>query len=365
MTRAASPLGLRGVTKSFGATQVIKPLHLDVAEGEMLALLGPSGCGKTTTLRIIAGFEVPDTGRVTIAGKDVTKLPPNKRALGMVFQNYSLFPHMTVGENVAFGLKMRGVGVAERTRTARTMLQTVRLDRFEDRTIHQLSGGQQQRVALARALATEPAVLLLDEPLGALDKSLRERMQFELRDIQRRFSITSILVTHDQEEALTMSDRIAVMNAGEVVQIGRPTEVYDRPRTRFVSEFLGTANIFAATVQHPEAPGEWSVALALQQGAAGKVRHPGLSAGQSLTLAVRPEKLVFGPATPGRLQARVQDVVFRGSYFAYELIAQGQDAPLFAYSQSRQQVAPDGLVGLHWNGEDAAVLDEPLAADAA
>ena len=190
----------------------------------------------------------------------MTRLPPNKRALGMVFQSYSLFPHMTVAENVAFGLRMRGTSRAERTRVVRTMLETVRLQQFEDRAVQQLSGGQQQRVALARALATEPSVLLLDEPLGALDKALRERMQFELRQLQRRFGITSILVTHDQEEALTISDRIAVMEAGTVVQLGAPTEVYAKPRTRFVSEFLGTANIFSGRVEAacgPGRPGRW------------------------------------------------------------------------------------------------------------
>ena len=352
MTQA---LQLQDVSKRFGAIQVIKPLSLDVAQGEMLALLGPSGCGKTTTLRIIAGFEVPDTGSVRIGGRDVTGLPPNKRALGMVFQSYSLFPHMTVGENVAFGLKMRGVAKAERTRVARAMLQTVRLDQFEGRAVQQLSGGQQQRVALARALATEPAVLLLDEPLGALDKSLRERMQFELRELQRRFNITSILVTHDQEEALTMSDRVAVMNAGEVVQIGRPAEVYDRPKTRFVAEFLGTANIFTGTVRGAFSEGEWTVALDLQHGASACVRHAGLAAGQLVVLAVRPEKMAFDKG--GHLRARVKDVVFRGSYYAYELRVDGQDAPLFVYSQTRQPVADDGVVGLSWDAGDAAVLE--------
>src|SRR3954447_20904802 len=209
MARAPAPLRLEGISKSFGHVRVLHPLDLDIADGEMLALLGPSGCGKTTTLRVIAGFEVPDSGRVLIGGRDITKLPPNKRTLGMVFQNYSLFPHMTVAENVAFGLKMQGASRADRTRIVRSMLETVRLAQFGDRQVNQLSGGQQQRVALARALATEPAVLLLDEPLGALDKALRERMQFELRQLQRRFCITSILVTHDQEEALTISDRIA------------------------------------------------------------------------------------------------------------------------------------------------------------
>ena len=358
MTRAPAPLRLVDVSKSFGSTTVLQPLSLDVADGEMLALLGPSGCGKTTTLRLIAGFESPDMGRVLIAGRDVTNLPPNKRALGMVFQNYSLFPHMSVGENVAFGLRMRGMNRADQTKIVRTMLQTVRLAEFEDRMITQLSGGQQQRVALARALATEPAVLLLDEPLGALDKSLRERMQFELRELQRKFGTTTILVTHDQEEALTMSDRIAVMSAGVVVQVGRPTDVYERPRNRFVSEFLGTANIFTGRVQD-SAGEEARIALALQPGISALVRHTGLAAGQPVTFAVRPERMEIGPVAPDRLRARVLDVVFRGTYFAYELQAEGQEAALFAYSQHRQSIPEDGAVGLDWAPDSPTILEEP------
>ena len=222
--------------------------------------------------------------------------------------------------------------------------------------MQQLSGGQQQRVALARALATEPAVLLLDEPLGALDKSLRKRMQFELRELQRRFATTTILVTHDQEEALTMSDRVAVMSTGEVIQVGRSTEVYERPRNRFVSEFLGTANIFDATVQDETAAGQWRVGLILQPGAAAIVAGD-LSAGHGVTLAVRPERLELGPPQPGRLRAVIKDVVFRGAYFAYELVADGQDAPLFAYTQARQPIAADGVVGLSWAPAAATVLE--------
>ncbi len=356
MTRQPAPLGLEGISKSFGSTQVLHPLRLDVQAGEMLALLGPSGCGKTTTLRLIAGFERPDTGRVTIGGRDVTGLPPNKRGLGMVFQSYSLFPHMSVAENVAFGLKMHGTPAADRARITKSMLQIVRLEQFADRRVQQLSGGQQQRVALARALATEPAVLLLDEPLGALDKSLRERMQFELRELQRRFAITTILVTHDQEEALTMSDRVAVMSAGTVVQVGRPTEVYERPRNRFVSEFLGTANIFDATVQDAAAAGEWRVRLALQPGATATVAGD-LAPGRGVTFAVRPERLELGPPAPGQLRAVVKDVVFRGAYFAYELVVDGQDAPLFAYAQARHPVATEGAVGLSWTAANATVLE--------
>jgi spermidine/putrescine ABC transporter ATP-binding subunit len=352
-------LRLVDVSKSFGGTQVLKPLRLDLAKGEMLALLGPSGCGKTTTLRLIAGFEAPDAGSIVINGRDMTAVPPNKRGLGMVFQNYSLFPHMTVGENVAFGLKMRRVGKAEKTERVRAMLQMVRLEQMADRHIHQLSGGQQQRIALARALATEPSILLLDEPLGALDKNLREGMQFELRDIQRKLGITSILVTHDQEEALTMSDRVAVMAQGEVVQIGRPTEVYDRPRTRFVSEFLGTANIFTGVVKAATAQNYWTVALDLQPEVEGLVAsNDALALGQRVTLAVRPEKLMIGPPAPSSIAASVKDVVFRGAYFAFELTAHGQNRPLFAYSQAREFGVQDGAVGVSWAPGSAVILQE-------
>ena len=353
------PLQLLGIAKSFGAVQALQPMTQTIDGGEMLALLGPSGCGKTTTLRIIAGFEMPDQGSVVIGTRDVTELPPNKRGLGMVFQNYSLFPHMTVGENVAFGLKMQGASSAERTKRVREMLALVRLAQLEDRQIHQLSGGQQQRIALARALVTNPSTLLLDEPLGALDKNLRERMQFELREIQHRLGITSILVTHDQEEALTMSDRVAVMCEGQIVQVGRPADIYERPRNRFVAEFLGTANIVAGTVTGQAAEKCWHVALAGEPGTSASVQSDTpLSPGNPVLLAVRPERLEIGPVCAGAIQAKVQDVVFRGSYFAYELSVRGQDVPFFLYSQARKDIPPDGRVGLCWQPDSAIVLED-------
>ncbi|GJD53023.1 Spermidine/putrescine import ATP-binding protein PotA [Methylobacterium crusticola] len=354
---SAVPLKLIEVSKSFGSLQALKPLTLGIGGGEMLALLGPSGCGKTTTLRIIAGFEAPDTGQVVIGGVDVTDLPPNRRGLGMVFQNYSLFPHMSVGANVAYGLRMRGVPAAERTARVRRILGLVRLEQYEDRQIHQLSGGQQQRVALARSLVTNPSVLLLDEPLGALDKNLRERMQFELREIQRRLGITSIIVTHDQEEALTMSDRVAVMAEGRIVQVGPPTEVYEHPRTRFVSEFLGTANIFSGIVADRAGPRSWSVALDLDRSPRSLVESDeALAAGHRVLLAVRPERLKLGPPEADGIRARVQDVVFRGSYFAYELAVPGSPGPVFAYAQAREAVPADGIVGVSWGAGGAIVL---------
>jgi putative spermidine/putrescine transport system ATP-binding protein len=350
---------LQGISKQFGNIQALKPMDLDVEPAELVALLGPSGCGKTTTLRIIAGFESPDTGSVRIGSKDVTDAPPNKRAIGMVFQNYSLFPHMSVAENVAFGLKMGGVDKVDRGRRVQEMLELVRLGNFGDRQIHQLSGGQQQRVALARALVTNPTILLLDEPLGALDKNLRERMQFELREIQRRLGITSILVTHDQEEALTMSDRIAVMSEGQILQIGSPTEVYERPRTRFVSEFLGTSNILSATVRREVEPGIWAVGFGFDQEAEGLVAMPGaLAAGARVNLAIRPEKMRIAELGSGALRARVQAAVFRGSYHAYEMAVQGLDTPMFLYSHARVTVPADGQIALGWSPDSAILLSE-------
>jgi putative spermidine/putrescine transport system ATP-binding protein len=234
---------LVGVSKRYGDLVAVDTLDLEVRRGEFFTLLGPSGSGKTTTLRMIAGFEEPDTGRVELAGKDVTGLPPYDRSVNTVFQDYALFPHMTVGENVAYGLRVKRVGREERRRRASEALATVRLAGFEQRKPNQLSGGQQQRVALARAIVNEPKVLLLDEPLGALDLKLREQMQVELNTIQEQVGITFIYVTHDQEEALTMSDRIAVFNDGRIEQVGAPTEIYERPDNAFVAGFVGVSNL--------------------------------------------------------------------------------------------------------------------------
>jgi putative spermidine/putrescine transport system ATP-binding protein len=234
---------LVGVSKHYGEVTAVAGLDLEVKRGEFFTLLGPSGSGKTTTLRMIAGFEEPDTGRVELGGKNVTGLPPYDRSVNTVFQDYALFPHMTVGDNVAYGLRVKGVGKEERRKRASEALATVRLAGYEARKPNQLSGGQQQRVALARAIVNSPRVLLLDEPLGALDLKLREQMQVELKAIQGQVGITFIYVTHDQDEALTMSDRIAVFNEGAIQQIGPPTEVYERPSNAFVAGFVGVSNL--------------------------------------------------------------------------------------------------------------------------
>ena len=239
---SAADVELVGVTKRFDAVTAVDAVDLEVFAGEFLSLLGPSGCGKTTTLRLIAGFERPDAGEVRIGGVDVSRLPSYKREVNTVFQSYALFPHLTVGENVAYGLKQRGLGRRERRARATEMLELVQLSGLDSRKPRQLSGGQQQRVALARALVMNPKVLLLDEPLGALDLKVRRELQIELKRIQADIGITFVYVTHDQEEALAMSDRVAVMNAGRIEQLGAPGEIYDRPATRFVADFIGETN---------------------------------------------------------------------------------------------------------------------------
>ncbi|MGA0562829.1 ABC transporter ATP-binding protein [Ancylobacter sp. VNQ12] len=235
-----------GVTRHFGAVKAVDGVDLSIAPGEFFAMLGPSGSGKTTCLRLIAGFEQPDAGRIEIFGESVERLPPYRRAVNTVFQDYALFPHLSVGDNVAYGLRVRGVGRAERDRLAREALTMVKLTGLEARRPAQLSGGQRQRVALARALVVRPKVLLLDEPLGALDLKLREEMQGELKSLQRALGLSFVFVTHDQSEALSMADRVAVFNEGRIVQVGPPEEVYERPATRFVAQFVGSANVLGA-----------------------------------------------------------------------------------------------------------------------
>jgi putative spermidine/putrescine transport system ATP-binding protein len=258
---AAPAIRLAGVRKTFGEVEAVRGLDLDIADGEFFSMLGPSGSGKTTVLRMIAGFERPDAGRILLGGQDVTNKPPFERDVNTVFQDYALFPHMSVAQNVAYGLRVKGVGKAERTKRAAEALASVRLDTYGDRRPAQLSGGQRQRVALARALVNRPKVLLLDEPLGALDLKLRQQMQVELKAIQRDVGITFVFVTHDQEEALTMSDRIAVFSDGAVEQVGTSTEVYERPGTPFVAGFVGTTNLVegASAARLFGQPGIWSI----------------------------------------------------------------------------------------------------------
>ncbi|MGL4813401.1 MAG: ABC transporter ATP-binding protein [Beijerinckiaceae bacterium] len=352
---------LDGISKRFGAVTALAPLKLTVPGGSLIALLGPSGCGKTTTLRIVAGFERPDGGRVRVGGRDITDLPPNRRRLGMVFQNYSLFPHMNVADNIAFGLKMAGRPAAEISREVGAALERVKLAGFGERFVHQLSGGQQQRVALARSIVTNPSVLLLDEPLGALDKNLRETMQFELRQLQRSLGITSVLVTHDQEEALTMSDSVAVMRDGIILQHGPPAEVYDRPKSRFVAEFLGASNIIdlegMVVSDHRVAAKSSRIGIAVE--AAGTAPETATHA------SIRPEKVLLtragGAPSVNAVEGRVIGHVFRGSQHAFQILVEGGSV-LVAYQSPREfaqaPLTAGDAVTASWRREDVVLLTE-------
>jgi len=314
---------LTGLNKTYGRTVAIDDLTLRVNRGEFFALLGPSGCGKTTTLRAIAGLCDIDRGHIEIMGRDVTALPVNKRNIGMVFQNYALFPHMTVAENIAFGLKVRGVTKADIATRMRRALELVQLPEAGNRLPRQLSGGQQQRVALARALVIEPALLVLDEPLSNLDAQLRKDMQFELRSLQRRLGITAIYVTHDQEEALSLSDRIAVMNRGRVMQCGSPTEIYRNPANRFVANFIGRVNLLSGALIHEGSH------LTLVMGDGTRLELPSqlvamAGSAQRVNLVLRPEDVHLNPtgrplAGGLKMRGRITQTVYAGANTSYVL----------------------------------------------
>jgi putative spermidine/putrescine transport system ATP-binding protein len=309
------------VSKAFGALTVVDELDLAINEGEFVSMLGPSGSGKTTILMMLAGFEVPTAGMINVAGRQVDKLPPHKRNMGVVFQNYALFPHMSVADNVAFPLKMRGVARAEADQRIRRALDMVQLGAFSDRRPSQLSGGQQQRVALARALVFEPQVVLMDEPLGALDKNLREQMQLDIRDLHKRLGLTIVFVTHDQGEALTMSDRIAVFNRGKIEQIGAPDEIYDRPATRFVAEFIGETNMIDAKVV--SGPSE-SARVMLANGQALHVVGNGLRTGENVSISIRPERIKRSGTLANSIVGKVRDIVYHGDHLRLIIDAAGQ-----------------------------------------
>ncbi|MDR1596190.1 MAG: ABC transporter ATP-binding protein [Treponema sp.] len=288
-------LRLEGIEKRFAHTQVLRGINLSVNSGEFITLLGPSGCGKTTTLRIIAGLEKADAGRVFLAGKDISDLAPNKRDVNMVFQNLALFPHMNVASNIGYSLKLKGLSQGEIKRKVAEAMEMVRLSGFEGRLPASLSGGERQRVAVARALINRPKVLLLDEPLGALDLQLRRQMQQELKRLQKQLGITFIHITHDQEEALSMSDRIAVMHRGRFEQIGSAAEVYDRPKTSYVAHFVGNANILHGTVEAPENAGSPETLVFRHPAGHVRIQNPGapIAPGQRLTLAIRTEHITL------------------------------------------------------------------------
>ncbi len=293
---AASYLRIEAVVKRFapGAAAAVDGVSLDIAAGEFFALLGPSGCGKTTLLRLLAGFETPDAGRILIDGVDMAGVPPYRRPVNMMFQSYALFPHMTAAQNVGFGLRQDGLPRAEIAARVAAMLDLVKLGPLARRKPHQLSGGERQRVALARALAQEPKLVLLDEPLAALDRKLREETRFELVRIQQRVGVTFLMVTHDQEEAMSMASRIAVMSGGCIVQLGTPQQIYEEPASRFVADFIGAVNLFAGRVAGA-ASGFLHVDSA-EAGATLVVEHAPLAAGSEVAIAVRPEKITLAPA---------------------------------------------------------------------
>jgi spermidine/putrescine transport system ATP-binding protein len=346
------------VSKVFTEFTAVDRAHFTIHEGEFFSMLGPSGCGKTTTLRMIAGFETPTSGAIRLEGHDVSRVPPHKRDVNTVFQQYALFPHMTVWDNVAYGPRARGVAKDEVARRVDDLLEVVKLGDFAKRKPAQLSGGQQQRVALARALVNYPKALLLDEPLGALDLKLRQSMQLELKRIQREVGITFIFVTHDQEEALTMSDRIAVMNLGRVEQIGSPREIYDRPATVFVAGFIGQANLWPASVKATNG-NHTTIEVA------GRTLDviddaSGLAPGESGTYMVRPERMhvedELGDPDRWTVDAIVSEVVFQGPVVRYEMVLpDGATAVAHVPARSHGLPVPGDTVAASW-AEDAGVL---------
>src|SRR3989449_2100845 len=355
-------IALEGVSKGFGETRAVQDVTLAIGEGEFFSLLGPSGCGKTTTLRMIAGSEVPDEGRIVLQGKDVTSVTPNRRPVNMVFQQYALFPHMSIYDNIAFGLKVQRVPRGEHHARVDEMLRVVELEGLERRRPRQLSGGQQQRVALARALVNRPAALLLDEPLGALDVKLRKQMQLELKRIQHELGTTFVYVTHDQDEALAMSDRIAVMNRGLVEQVGGPREIYEHPQTAFVADFIGSLNALELRVD--ELVGGYAV-MRLGEGQRVVVAvGSGTRTGDSFRVSVRPERVQIGPAgSPAadggsRLEGTVADLVYLGMYTQFHVdTAAGR---VVSHRLADELVEPPGVgsrVALSWEPEHTSVLE--------
>ncbi len=356
-------VSLRSVRKSYGDVVAVAGLTLDIPRGAFFSLLGPSGCGKTTTLRIVAGFERPDRGDVLIRGRRVTEVPPYRRDYGMVFQNFALFPHLSIADNVAFGLRMRRVDRGSIERQVSEALALVKLAGFERRFPNQLSGGQQQRVALARALVLRPAVLLLDEPLGSLDAKLREEMQVEIRDLQRQFAISTLFVTHDQDEALTMSDAVAVMNHGVIEQLGTPREVFERPRTEFVARFMGAGNVLEGRVVAADG-GVQTIDLGTGNA---RARAGGKRSGDRVLVTVRPENVSLArEAGDMGVRANVASVVYHGATTHVHLVAGPADAgaPMVAHLPNRSGGDAEWQRGetvyCRWSEESTIVLaDRP------
>ena len=353
-TRGNVIIRLTDVDKSFDDERVVKKLNLDVEEGEFLTMLGPSGCGKTTTLRMIAGFEVPTSGQIFLEGEDVDDKKPNERNVNTVFQNYALFPHMNVFDNIAFGLVEKKVKKDEIRSRVEEMIKLVQLDGMEKRMPAQMSGGQKQRVAIARALVNRPKVLLLDEPLGALDLKLRKQMQGELKALQRRLGITFIYVTHDQEEALTMSDRIAVMNRGRLEQVGTPEEVYNHPETKFVADFIGESNIIEGYIENMT---DDSIEVTMESGKA-IIHETGYRMEEMVYLCIRPENLkISTEAKEGfRFRGQVKEHIFIGSTNK-TMIEMPTGQMLKSVTPAEDELIPVGTaVNVFWNPGKAVVM---------
>ena len=362
MSDVTPAISMRGVSKRFGDVTAVDDLSLDIREGEFLTLLGPSGCGKTTTMRMVAGFEDPDGGEILLRGTDVVGVPPNKRAVNMCFQHYALFPHMDVQQNIEYGLKLKKVPKEARLRKAAEMLAIVRLEGYEHRRPGQLSGGQQQRIALARALVNEPAALLLDEPLGALDVKLRKQMQLELKRIQHELKTTFVYVTHDQEEALSMSDRIAVMNQGVIEHLGSPRDVYDRPATPFVADFVGVLNAAELTVSSIE-NGRAVMTVNERDRVIAPAEGLDLAAGANVLAAVRPERIAIakGQVDAGegsRMSGTVAQIVYLGTLMQFHVDTSAERRFIVHQlsSDASDTIDEGDEVTLTWPIEDTSIL---------
>ena len=354
-------LEIRGVSKKFGDFIAVNNVDLDIYQGELFCLLGGSGCGKTTLLRMLAGFEKPSSGQILIDGQDMSEVPPYKRPTNMMFQNYALFPHMTVEKNIAFGLEQDGISKAEISDKIDSILKLVELQDYKKRRPQQLSGGQRQRVALARALVKQPKLLLLDEPLSALDKKLREQTQFELMNIQDKVGVTFVVVTHDQEEAMTLSSRIAVMDRGRFIQTGTPTEIYEYPRDRFVADFIGSANILDAKVVSNL---EGTIEVSTYLGKFSFKSNSNISEGSDLFVGLRPEKISISKAASKskNITGYIDDIGYFGDYSIYKVrLDEGKIIDVTAQNQKRPKNAKDRLtyedkVNLNWDNSSAMLL---------
>lgn len=344
-------INLQNISKSYDGQLILDDLNLFIRENEFLTLLGPSGCGKTTTLRILGGFEAPDTGKVIFDGADITSLPPNKRHLNTVFQKYALFTHMTIAENIAFGLKIKKKSKAYIQDKIKYALKLVNLEGYENRMPDSLSGGQQQRIAIARAIVNEPKVLLLDEPLGALDLKLRQDMQYELIRLKNELGITFIYVTHDQEEALTMSDTIVVMNQGYIQQIGSPEKIYNEPENAFVADFIGDSNIIASTMIHDE--------LVEILGAKFACVDKGFGENKPVDVVIRPEDVELVASGEGTIDGVVSHVIFKGVHYEMEVMAND-----FEWLVHSTKMFPVGTnVGIKVDPYNIQIMNKPASED--